>query len=381
MDPRVNLKALSFAELDEFVRALGWPRYRSRQISDWLYQKGARSIDAMSNLSKADRVELSARATIGTATIATRQRSIDGTAKILFTLEDGQKVETVLIPDRGGSAGGDETDPEPPERGPLPNAAPGCERSPVTDDRLTLCLSSQVGCTLDCGFCLTGTMGLVRNLRAHEIVEQVLGARATIDRPVTNIVFMGMGEPLANYREVVEAIRRLIDRRGLGFSPRRITVSTSGLVPQIERLAAEGLGVNLAISLNATTDAVRDRIMPLANRAYPLARLLAACRAFPLAPRRRLFIEYVLLAGVNDSVEDAHRLVRLLRGMRCKINLIPFNAYPGSPFVRPADDQIERFQAALVDAGLFAFIRKSRGRDILAACGQLRTEFVVLSAP
>ena len=185
---------------------------------------------------------------------------------------------------------------------------------------------------------------------------------------------MGMGEPLANYREVVEAIRRLTHPKMVAFPPRRITLSTSGLIPQIRKLGESGLNVNLAVSLNATTNAVRDRIMPAINRSYPLKTLMEACRAYPLSPRRRLFFEYILLKGVNDSEEDAHRLIRLLKGIRCKVNLIPFNEYPGAPFQRPSEETVLRFQKILLGGKLMVFIRKSRGRDILAACGQLRTE-------
>ena len=216
-------------------------------------------------------------------------------------------------------------------------------------------------------------MGLIRNLKAHEIVEQVLEV-LRIGRRITNIVLMGMGEPLANYNEVVEAISRLTDPRLVAISPRRITLSTAGLVPQIKRLGESGLKMNLAVSLNATTDSVRDRIMPQVNKLYPIKELLAACRTYRSSTRRMLFFEYVLLSEVNDSGEDARRLIRLLKGIPSKVNLIPFNEYPGSPFRRPPEAVILNFQKVLIGAGITAFIRKSRGRDILAACGQLRTD-------
>jgi 23S rRNA (adenine2503-C2)-methyltransferase len=258
---------------------------------------------------------------------------------LLGRLSDGLLVESVLIPD---------------------------------DARLTLCISTQVGCTLDCAFCLTGTMGLKRNLKAHEIVDQVLTAQDTLDsgEMLSNVVLMGMGEPLANLEAVSEAVRRMTDGLwGVGFAPRRITLSTAGLAPRLREVAA--LGVNLAVSLNATTEAQRDRLMPAANRLHSLRSLLAACRAFPLQPRRRLTFEYVLLAGVNDDPQDARRLIRLLRGIRCKVNLIPFNEFPGNSYRRPDDATVLKFQTTLQQAGLDVFIRKSKGRDVLGACGQL----------
>jgi len=344
--PMVNLKELSFDAVDKFVRDLGWPGYRAQQLREWIYRKRVSDIDAMTNLSKSDRDRLRSKAIVGELELSTRRRSEDGTQKFLFRLSDGQEVEAVLIPD---------------------------------EERHTLCISTQVGCTLDCKFCLTGTMGLIRNLKAHEIVDQVLWTQGQMDAnsALTNVVLMGMGEPLANYREVVEALSRLTNPKMVSFSPRRITLSTAGLVPQIRKLGESGLNVNLAVSLNATTNAVRDRVMPAINKRYPIETLLRACRDYPLPPRRRLFFEYVLLKGVNDSETDARRLLQLLKGLRCKVNLIPFNEYPGSPFARPDDETVLRFQAILLKAGFSAFIRKSRGRDILAACGQLRTEATV----
>jgi 23S rRNA (adenine2503-C2)-methyltransferase len=235
-----------------------------------------------------------------------------------------------------------------------------------------LCLSSQVGCTLDCGFCLTGTMGLARNLKPHEILTQVLIAQDCCgdDAPITNLVFMGMGEPLANLDALKNSIAGLTNTKwGLGFSPRRITVSTAGLANRLNDLAS--LGVNLAISLNAATDQLRNQLMPAVNRLHSLRRLVNACRNYPLPPHRRLTFEYVLLAGVNDSEEEARRLSKLLRGIRCKVNLIPFNPFPGSLFQRPTDEAVGAFQAVLRGTGLDVFVRKSRGRDVLGACGQL----------
>jgi 23S rRNA (adenine2503-C2)-methyltransferase len=239
-------------------------------------------------------------------------------------------------------------------------------------DRLTLCVSTQVGCGFGCAFCLTGTMGLARNLSAGEIVGQVWAARASLPAGarLTHVVFMGMGEPLANYAATVKALRTLVAPLGFGFSPRRITVSTVGLVKGLERLARENLRVNLAVSLHATTDDVRSRLMPV-NRGWGLDDLLAACRRFPLPVRQRMTFEYTLLDGVNDSAEDARRLARRLQGLRAKVNLIPFNEWPGAAFRRPAPERILAFQRALLDAGLTATIRWSKGEDVGAACGQL----------
>ena len=335
----INLLSLDETEMAGLVEELRWPAYRAGQILRWLYQRRARSVDEMTDLSRADRLKLSSRAKIVRAPHCLIFRAADDTRKLVLTLEDGLEVEAVLIPD---------------------------------ESRLTLCLSTQVGCTLDCGFCLTGTMGLSRNLKPHEIIEQVLTAQEQIEKGerLSNMVFMGMGEPLANLHALSEAVRRLTNSRwGLGWSPRRITVSTAGLASRLKEVAP--LGVNLAVSLNATTDGQRARIMPAASGIAPLNALLAACRRYPLPPHRRLTFEYVLLAGVNDHEADALRLVKLVRGIRCKINLIPFNPFPGSAFRRPSDHDILAFQSIVRDAGLDVFIRKSRGRDVLGACGQL----------
>lgn len=336
-----NLLALDEPRLRLLVEKLGWPRYRAAQVLRWLYRQGARTIDQMTDLSLTERRTLQTIATIRRTTACQEFRSTDGTRKLVLTLEDGLNVEAVLIPDH---------------------------------DRLTLCLSTQVGCTLDCGFCLTGTMGLKRNLKPHEIVEQVLTAHDHLDEGerITNLVFMGMGEPLANLDSLTEAICRLTNQTwGLKWSPKRITVSTAGLASRLKDVAP--LGVNLAISLNATTDEQRARLMPAANGLASLKALLAACRRYPLPPNRRLTFEYVLLAGVNDSREDAQRLTKLLRGLSCKVNLIPFNEFPGNVFRRPSEQDALAFQAILKRARIDTFIRKSRGRDVLGACGQLGT--------
>jgi 23S rRNA (adenine2503-C2)-methyltransferase len=335
----MNLLALDEEEMGRLVQQFGWPRYRTGQILRWLYQRRAKDINQMTDLGQAERAALALLAMIPHAAGCTVLRSIDRTRKLVLTLTDGLTVETVLIPD---------------------------------GDRLTLCVSTQVGCTLDCGFCLTGTMGLQRNLKPHEIMEQVLTAQDRLDpgERITNLVFMGMGEPLANMEALSESIRRLTNKSwGLGWSPRRITVSTAGLAARLKDVAP--LGVNLAVSLNATTDDQRASLMPAVNGIAPLKTLLAACRRYPLPPTRRLTFEYVLLAGVNDQADDARRLTKLVRGIACKINLIPFNEFPGSPFRRPSESDVSTFQTIVRQAGLDVFVRKSRGRDVLGACGQL----------
>ncbi|HMZ97473.1 MAG TPA: 23S rRNA (adenine(2503)-C(2))-methyltransferase RlmN [Nitrospira sp.] len=336
---RHNLLALTESDMAAFVASLGWPAYRASQILRWLYQERVRTFADMSNLSQKDREHLTSTCSIERATDVHIFASQDGTKKFVLTLTDGKQIECVLIPD---------------------------------EDRLTLCLSTQVGCTLDCGFCLTGTMGLTRNLRAHEILDQVLTAQDHLeaDQRLTNLVFMGMGEPLANLDAVADAVTRLTNQTwGLGLSGRRITISTAGLASRIKEVAP--LKVNLAISLNATTDELRHQIMPAANRLHSLQALLAACRDYPLAERDRLTFEYVLLADVNDRPEDATRLIKLLRGLRCKVNLIAFNPFPGSPYRRPSDAAIDQFQNILRRGHVDAYLRRSRGRDVLGACGQL----------
>ena len=335
----LNLLALTFQEIDELSRGLGWPGYRTQQILQWLYQHRARDIDAMTNLSKVDRRRLQEVATVQCDDEISHHVAHDGTKKFLWRLVDNLAVETVLIPE---------------------------------ERRRTLCLSSQVGCSLDCGFCLTAQMGMKRNLRAHEIVSQVLNVQATMPDSdhITSMVFMGMGEPLMNFDAVAEAIQRLTNIEwGLGFSPRRITVSTAGWIPRFPDVRR--LGVNLAISLNGTTNAQRDQLMPAVNTRYNLDELLSACRSYLEDSERPLTFEYVLLAGVNDSVEDANRLASLLRGLRCKVNLIPFNQFPGNTFRRPTPDVIETFQHTIRSRGLDVFLRKSRGDEVLGACGQL----------
>ena len=338
-----DLRDLQQHEIAALLEAEGEPRFRAKQVCQWVYKRQAASLQDMTDVPEALRQRLQERLYVSTLTVLRQQRSDDGTEKILFGLEDGNQVETVLIP---------------------------------ADERRTLCVSTQVGCAIGCRFCLTTQGGLVRNLRPAEILNQVLHFQTpgkTPERAFTNIVFMGMGEPLDNFRGTVQALRILTADWGLGISPRRITVSTSGLVRRLEAFGREDLKVNLAISLNATTDAVRSQIMPI-NKAYPIETLLDACRAFPLAARQRITFEYVLLRDVNDSLDDAKRLIQLMRGLRCKINLLPFNEIPGVAYRRPTDEAVQDFQEYLGQHGLSAFVRQSRGRDISAACGQLRYE-------
>jgi 23S rRNA (adenine2503-C2)-methyltransferase len=336
----IDLKSLSGEELIRFVESRGLPRFRARQLIHWIYEKKVEDIKDITELSRQLRETLSREAYISNLLLCRRVHSADGTEKFLFQLEDGERIESVLIPD---------------------------------EQRLTLCISSQVGCPLGCRFCLTGKIGFRRNLKAHEIVDQFISVQRIIEpRKITNLVLMGMGEPLLNLDEVAEAIRRITEY--MRFSRRRITLSTAGIVPGIRRLPQVAPLVNLAISLNATTDTVREQIMPI-NKKYPISELLKACREFPLESRKRITFEYVLLKGVNDSLEDAERLIKLLRGIPSKVNLIPFNPYQGAEFQKPEDERVLRFQNVLLRGGLTALIRKSRGSDILAACGQLRAEY------
>jgi 23S rRNA (adenine2503-C2)-methyltransferase len=338
----MNLLDLFPSEMEALAETLGVPRYRGRQLAQWIYLKGVTDLEAMSDLPRGFRALLAERAGVELPEVERRTPSQDGSQKLVLRYPDGARVQAVLMPD---------------------------------GDRLTLCVSTQVGCGFACAFCFTGTMGLERNLSAGEIVAQVMVARAGLatGERLTHIVYMGMGEPLANYAATVKSLRLLTDPHAFAFSPRRITVSTVGLVSGIERLARESLRVNLAISLHATSNEIRDRIMPV-NRGFAIEELLAACRRFPLPFRQRMTFEYVLLDGVNDAVEDARRLVRLLKGIRAKINLIPFNDWEGSGFARPPLARILAFQAVLLEHGITATIRWSKGEDIGAACGQLREE-------
>ena len=347
-DPqRVPLLGLSAAELEQAVVAAGMPKFRARQLWRWVWRHGLTSFEEMSDLGKPVRQTFSEMFSLARPAVTSRMVSSDGTIKWLLRFPDGNEAETVYIPDR---------------------------------DRGTLCVSSQVGCTLTCSFCHTGTQKLVRNLTTGEITGQVMLAMDELgdwpagkpDRRLTNIVLMGMGEPLFNYDNVAKAMRIVMSGEGVGLSKRRITLSTSGVVPEIARCGAE-LGVNLAISLHAVRDELRDELVPI-NRKYPLAELIEACRNYPgLSNARRITWEYVMLDGVNDSDADCAALLRLIRGIPSKLNLIPFNPWPGSPYECSSDKRIEAFAAKVLKAGYASPVRTPRGRDILAACGQLKS--------
>lgn len=335
---KVDLKNLSPAEIQDLVLDFGWERFRAGQFMSWLYQKGVSDIDAMTNLSLKVRDELKRIAMISFLTPRQVFVSEDGTRKYLFALEDGAWIESVLIPEKG---------------------------------HFTLCVSTQVGCNLQCRFCYTGKRGLTRNLTTSEIVNQV-GAVLTHlgdEGEIKNIVLMGMGEPLNNYQNTVKALELMFHPMGFHFSHRRVTLSTAGLIPALKRLGRES-PVNIAVSLNAADDETRSFLMPI-NRRYPLKDLLDALHEYPLPHRKRITFEYILIAGVNDALKDAQKLTDLLRPLRCKINLIPFNEYPGGDFRRPEQSRIEVFRNLLVSQGLTTIVRESRGSDILAACGQL----------
>lgn len=383
-----NIKDLSLQEFEAYLTERGIPSYRAKQVWQWLYQKRVTSFAAMTNLSASLRSQWGEDFSISRLSVLRRSESRDGTVKFLFGLDDGNAIESVLIPEA---------------------------------KRLTLCISTQAGCGFGCAFCATALMGLKRNLRASEIVDQVLEAGRTLstqpslegsdphpalslqgrgqereeraglpllsfppspsgrgkgeggEARITHVVLMGMGEPLANYAQTIRALEAISDTAwGIGISPRRITLSTVGLVPQMERLMEE-TRVNLAISLHAPSERLRGELMPV-NRKYSLQQLIDACRSLPIPRRKRITFEYVLLRGVNDSGEHAEQLCELLKGIRCKVNVIPFNPHPGSPFQRPTDAETERFQNVLRARGVQVNVRRPRGDDIQAACGQLQGE-------
>jgi 23S rRNA (adenine2503-C2)-methyltransferase len=351
-DGREDLVGLPRAAFAAALAAAGETPLRAKQLWHWIYYQGVTDFARMTSIAREGRERLASRFVIGRPRQAVVQTAEDGTRKWLFSFRDGQQAETVYIPGR-------------------------------EKDRGAVCLSSQVGCTLACQFCHTGTQPLVRNLGAGEIVGQFLAARdaygewpspqGETPRLLSTVVLMGMGEPLYNYDSVAAALRILMDAEGIGLSRRRITLSTSGVVPMMDRCGAE-LGVNLAVSLHAVRDALRDTLVPI-NRKYPLRELLAACRRYPGASNaRRITFEYVMLKGVNDSEADARELVRLIGGLPAKVNLIPFNPWPGSPFATSTPQSVARFAAIVNAAGFSAPVRAPRGREILAACGQLRTQ-------
>jgi 23S rRNA (adenine2503-C2)-methyltransferase len=342
-----NLVGLSREELAAVLAERGAPAFRARQLWHWIYHRGATDFALMTTLAKSFRAELAEGFVVSRPQVTSEQAALDGTRKWLLRFPDGQEVESVHIPE---------------------------------DDRGTLCVSSQVGCTLTCRFCHTGTQRLVRNLAPAEIVGQVMTARDSFGewpapkagRRITNLVMMGMGEPLYNFDNVAKALRIVMDGEGLAVSKRKITLSTAGVVPAMARCGEE-LGVNLAVSLHAVSDEVRDRLVPL-NKKYPLKELLDACRAYPgVHNARRITFEYVMLREVNDTPADARELVRLLRDIPAKTNLIPFNPWPGAPFQCSTPKAIARFAQIVNDGGLSAPVRAPRGQDIMAACGQLKS--------
>lgn len=347
MTKKIDLKNYTQKMLIEYVEGLGLSAFRGRQIFSWLYRPGITDFSQMTDLNKELREMLAQKAEISRFSTAEKEISEDGTVKFAFRLADGEIIESVLIPE---------------------------------EDRNTLCVSSQVGCAMDCDFCLTATMGLKRNLSPAEIVNQICKVIEEIPAEmcsnpdkkigcINNIVFMGMGEPLANFENLITALDIIMDQRGLDFSGRKVTISTCGLVPKMRELG-EKMPVNLAVSLHSVNDTVRSRLMPI-NRKYPVDVLLQACRDFPLPKRRMIMFEYIMIKGLNDSDEDARELVEKIKGIRCKINLLPYNECEGSDYQRPSMERIEAFQQILRKADYTVFIRFSKGSDISAACGQL----------
>jgi len=344
---KVNLLGIPILELESAMENLGLPKFRARQIWRWIWRHGLKDFENMSDIGKDLRQLLINQFTVDRPEISSRLVSVDGTIKWLLRFADGNEAECVYIPEK---------------------------------DRGTLCISSQIGCSLSCTFCHTGTQKIVRNLEVEEICGQVIVAMDELSdwpsgrpgRRITNIVLMGMGEPLLNYENVVAAMGIVMDGEGISISKRRVTLSTSGVVPEIERCGND-LGVNLAISLHATNDKLRNELVPI-NRKYPLSMLIEACRAYPgLSNARRITWEYVMLDGVNDSDEDCRALLSLITGIPSKLNLIPFNPWPGSPFFNSSEERIKSFADRVMRAGYASPVRSPRGRDILAACGQLRS--------
>ena len=379
---RPDLRSLGFSELSALVSRLGEQPYRARQLYSWLHRKGAASLDAMTDLPRAFRERLAAETRLTTLAVDAVQQSSDGTRKYRMRTWDGKFIESVYMPDEAGPQSFDpEADEE--DAGFAPVRAETEGRSigdePSTRIRRTLCVSTQVGCAMGCGFCMTATMGLVRNLSAGEICDQIYRVNEDLrglgvpgERPLTNLVYMGMGEPLHNYDNVMQSLTLLLSEDGANFSHRHVTVSTSGLVPNIVRFG-EDTQVKLAVSLNATTDEQRARLMPV-DKKWDIAALLDAVRKFPSRQGRRVTFEYVLLRDVNDSEEDAARLAALLRDLPVKVNLIPYNENPGLGFGDPGAERVAAFRKALDARGITAMVRKNRGRDIAAACGQLAVQ-------
>ncbi len=339
---KTDLAGLELHELEDFVVSLGHKKFHARQIYQWIWKRGVTDFSGMTNLSVELRTALAEKSAVSLPRVIHHDVSEDGTQKFVLQLADGKQIESVFIPDT---------------------------------PKQTFCVSTQVGCAMGCAFCLTGKMGLIRHLSAAEITGQVrILARATelLDKSF-NIVLMGMGEPLHNYDETMKALRMLNQKEGFDMHPKRVTLSTVGLVPMMDKLAQEDLMPNLAVSLHAATEEQRRAIVPPTKK-YSLQDIIDACKRFPLSKRRRIMFEYVMLAGVNDSDEDARKLVKVLAGVKAKVNLLPLNAAPGIPFERPSDERVNTFAKILADRGLMVSVRKSRGRDIRAACGQLIVE-------
>ncbi|MEO0092073.1 MAG: 23S rRNA (adenine(2503)-C(2))-methyltransferase RlmN [candidate division WOR-3 bacterium] len=332
-----NLKSFTLNQLSELVKSLGWENYRTQQIFSWMWQKGITDIDQMTNLSKQKREQLKKDYFISSLKLIDRTQSIDGAQKFLFELEDGNKIESVFIPE---------------------------------GKRRTVCVSTQVGCPLQCKICYTGKIGFIRNLKFYEIADQVLQVQLLTKDRITNVVFMGMGEPFLNYEESLKAIETINSDFGLNIGARHITVSTAGIVERIYDFAEFPLQAKLAISLNATSDTIRNKLMPI-NKKYPLAKLFSAIRYYTAKKKKRVTFEYVLIKGVNDQPEDILRLKKLIGKIPCKINIIPFNPFPETEYQSPDLEQTKTFVEKLYPKLPCVTIRKSKGADILAACGQL----------
>ena len=337
---KIDLMGMGSDELQEYLKVMDSKPYRGSQILDWVYSKNIKEIERMTNLPGKLKEDFQKEFYISGLLELQEQVSLDKTRKYLFQLEDGQKIESVLIPD---------------------------------DKRLTLCVSTQVGCKFNCSFCYTGKMGYIRNLTAGEIINQIITVKQQ-DKKITNIVFMGMGEPLDNYENVIKAVKIISSSWGLGISPGKITLSTCGLVPGLKRLKDEKLNINLSISLNASNNGVRSLLMPV-NKKYPISELLRACRGHPLQPGKRITFEYILIKDLNDSEKDAKQLADLLKGIRCKINLLPFNKKSNDKNIydTPDRNRVNKFHEYLISRKFIVFTRKPRGIDISAACGQLAT--------
>ncbi len=339
---KIDLTGVGREALCGLLSDMGMKPFRGKQVFQWIYKHAETSFEKMTILSKTDRDVLARKARIEIPTQGEHLSAPDGTEKFLYRMTDGHSVEGVLIPE---------------------------------EKRLTLCVSTQVGCAMGCAFCLTARGGLVRNLTASEIVGQILRVKKTLpeERSLTHIVLMGMGEPLSNYENTIEAVKILLDPMGTNFSKRKVTLSTCGLIPGIQRLAEDKIGINLAVSLNASDSPTRSRIMPM-NKKYPMEELLKILKGYPLSGRCRITFEYVMIRGINDTLEDAKRLVKKLKGIRCKVNLIPYNPISGTDFAPPQRKQVEAFQQILHQGEYTAIIRESRGKEISAACGQLKEQ-------